>query len=173
MTLEQFTTLCAARYSCRGYDPALPVSDDQVKGIVETARLAPSAVNRQPWRIVAVRDTALRQQLLARSRPAFNRAPVLLAVIGNHDAAWHRPHDGKDHTDIDTAIATQHLALAAQAAGLATCWVCSFDNTAAATLLGIQPHEEVVALMPLGYAAEGPGERHPQRKTTHEILEWR
>ena len=122
-----FYDLVRERYSCRHYDASAPVDDSIVKAILETAQLAPSACNRQPWTFVVVRDKATRQRLLHASRPSFVDAPVLIVACGHHEQAWHRPSDDKDHTDIDLAIAVEHICLAAAALDLGTCWVCSFD----------------------------------------------
>ena len=77
---------------------------------------------------------------------------MLIACCGIHDEAWHRPSDGKDHTDVDLSIATEHICLAAAAAGLATCWICSFDTEAARDVLALPEGVECVALIPVGYA---------------------
>lgn len=159
------------RYSCREYDADRTISRQQVEAVVEAARLAPSAVNRQPWTFVAVTDRSLREAILVKSRPAFMDAPVLLVACGHHTDAWHRPVDGKDHTDVDVSIAVEHICLAAAAAGLATCWVCSFDVEATRRVLGLPEDVEPVALLPLGYAksTEIPEKK---RKPLEEILRW-
>lgn len=155
MNYEEFIALCRARFSCRNYDAARDVSNEDVLAVLEAARLAPSACNRQPWRFVVVRDEGARAALLAKSRPAFLDAPVVIACCGLHERVWVRPADNKDHTDVDLAIAAEHICLAAAAKGLATCWVCSFDTEAARRVLNLPATAEPVALLPLGYAAEG------------------
>lgn len=159
------------RYSCRDFDSTKPVAVETVEKIIEAARLAPSAVNRQPWTFVAVGDAALRARILAKSRPAFLEAPVLIVACGHHDEAWHRPADGKDHTDVDVSIAVEHICLAAAALNVGTCWVCSFDVEATKETLGLPEDVEPVALIPLGYPKT---DQIPQkkRKTLEEILRW-
>ena len=56
MSINDFLTLCRDRYSCRFYDTERPVADEDLQNILEAARLAPSACNRQPWQFVVVRD---------------------------------------------------------------------------------------------------------------------
>ena len=78
----------------------------------------------------------------------------------------------RDHTDIDLAIAGEHIALAAEAAGLATCWICSFDVDAVRAELNLAENEEPVALFPLGYAAEDDIVPKKSRKPLTEIVKW-
>lgn len=148
-----FIDLCIKRYSCRNFSD-LSVTDAELAPVLEAARLAPSACNRQPWHFYVVRDLAVRQQLLGKSRPAFMQAPLVIVAVGLHDTAWHRPSDGKDHTDVDLSIAIEHICLAASDAGLGTCWVCSFDVEATRTALGLSEGEEPIALIPIGHPAD-------------------
>lgn len=175
MNTEAYTRFidCATqRYSCRAYDPDATVSDDDIRAVIEGARLAPSACNRQPWTFVVVRDASARRTLLAKSRPAFLDAPVLIVACGHHDTAWHRPADNKDHTDVDLSIAIEHLCLAASAAGLGTCWVCNFDVEATRSLLNLPADVEPIALIPLGHALGGSNAPEKSRKPLDEILRW-
>lgn len=168
---KEFKKLVENRYSCRAFDAGRPVDRGTVEKVVDCARLAPSAVNRQPWTFVAVTDAETRRAVLSKSRPAFIDAPVLIVACGHHDTAWHRPSDGKDHTDIDLSIAVEHLCLGAASMGLATCWVCSFDTEATRRALGLPDAVEPVALVPMGYAST---DFIPEkdRKQLDEILRW-
>lgn len=168
--LTHFTRLCTERYSCRAYDASRPVDDATVLNILECARLAPSACNRQPWTFVVVRDEARRRAILAKSRPAFIEAPVLVVCCGHHAEAWHRPSDGKDHTDVDISIATEHICLAAAAAGLGTCWVCSFDTLAARRECNLPDGVEPIAIIPLGYPAKDAPVPQKTRKPLDDIV---
>lgn len=171
MDYEQFKNLVNSRYSCRDYDPDAAVSHETIRAVVEAARLAPSACNRQPWTFIAVTDTELRRTILAKSRPAFMEAPVILVACGHHDTAWHRPADNKDHTDVDVSIAVEHICLAAAALGLGTCWVCSFDVDATVAALELPENIEPVALIPLGYPKSN-AIPEKTRKSLDEILRW-
>jgi nitroreductase len=167
----QFFDLTMARYSCRSYSTA-PVDEDLITAILETAQLAPSACNRQPWTFVVVRDKERRRRLLAKSRPAFVEAPVLIVACGHRDSAWVRPIDGKNHTDIDVAIAVEHICLAATTLDLATCWVCNFDVDAARDELNLPQGVEPIALIPLGYPASDSVAPSKVRKPLDEIVKW-
>lgn len=164
-----FSRLCLLRHSSRQYSSE-PLTRDEIEGVLEAARLAPSACNRQPWRFIVVTSKDKRERLLAKSRPAFIDAPVLIVAVGLHAQAWHRPSDGKDHTDVDVAIAVEHLCLAAAEAGIDTCWVCSFDTQAATDVLVLAPDEEPIALIPMGRASTPAPDK--TRKPLDEIVEY-
>lgn len=166
---EEFAELALQRHSCRHYDTKRPVSDEAVLRVLEFARISPSAHNEQPWHFVVVRDSERRAAMLVKSRPSFNEAPVLIVACGVHDRAWHRTADGKDHTDIDVAIAVQQMQLGATALGLSTCWICSFDTEAVRRAVQLPDGVEPIALMPLGYAAEGEIVPQKVRKNLDEI----
>ena len=104
-------------------------------------------------------------------REWIKTAPAFIVAVGNHSEAWHRPSDGKDHTDIDLAIAIEHLCLAATSLGLGTCWVCNFDAKKCAELLRLPESAEPVAILPIGYPAESliPEKK---RKPVDEIIQW-
>jgi nitroreductase len=147
--MDVFETI-AARYSVRGYRPD-PVDDETLAKVLEAARLAPTAANRQPFRIVVV-HTRGREDELARvyGRRWFTQAPLVLAFVAVPGEAWRRMDD-KPYDEVDTAIAMDHLVLAATALGLGTCWIAAFDPQAAREVLGLPDDVEPVALTPLGY----------------------
>ena len=165
---ENFIELLSRRFSCRKYS-AEPVGDDLIEKVVEAARLAPSACNRQPWTFIVAPDGVRARLGALCSRSFVAETPTLIVAVGHHDEAWHRTStDGKDHTDIDLAIAIEHLCLAATTLGLQTCWVCNFNAAEAARILGLGESEEVVALVPIGFPAEE--EPAKKRKPLSDIL---
>lgn len=162
-----------ARYSVRIYADR-PVEEEKLNYILECGRVAPSAANYQPWHVIVVKDGAARAKLAETyPRPWFLQAPVVLVLCGDHRAAWKRA-DGKDHTDVDVAILTDHLTLAAAEQGLGTCWICAFDAALCRKILALPEHIEPVALLPVGYPAAGSewNERHLKRKAMNEIVHY-
>ena len=164
-----FQELIRRRYSVRAYRSE-PVSEEALARILEAGRLAPTAANRQPFRIVVL-DAAGRRQALGRvyARPWFLQAPVVLCVCGVPEEAWVRK-DGRSHMDVDAAIVMDHLILAAADAGLGTCWIGAFDPQAAREVLGLPPEAEPIAFTPLGYPADEP--RPKKRKALEEIVRY-
>ena len=101
-------------------------------------------------------------------RETFKEAPLCLVVTGNHAQSWHRS-DGKDHCDIDIAIVSDHIIMAATERGINTCWVCNFDVTLCRELFGIAEPLEPVVLIPIGYPmVNEPSEKN--RKAMEEIF---
>ena len=148
-----FLKLSETRYSVRGYQ-ARPVPDELLNKVLEAARLAPSAVNKQPWKIVVVRSEEAKKRLRAcYDREWFTTAPAYIVVCGDHSTSWKRPADGKDHCDIDVAIATEHITLSAASLGLGTCWVCNFDAVACKAMLGLSDSWEPCVIIPIGFPA--------------------
>jgi nitroreductase len=165
-----FITIARSRRSIRAYRPEM-IPDDLLMQVLEGARVAPSACNKQPWHFIVVRDAARREAFQeAYPRSWLWSAPVIIVACADHDLSWKRRQDGKDHGDIDVSIAVDHLTLAAHDAGLGTCWVCAFDPVATRRLLGLPPHMEPLAMTPLGFPAE-PG-RPMERKPLADIVHW-
>ncbi len=152
----EFANLIESRYSARAYRPDA-VGNDQLERILNAGRLAPTAANRQPFRIIVV-TTAQAREALGRiyHREWFTQAPLVLAVVGVSREAWTRQVDGVNHHTIDAAIVMDHLVLAAANEGLGTCWVCNFDPQEARALLDLPSGVEPIAFTPLGHPADKP-----------------
>ncbi len=168
----QFYNLSEHRYSCRGYSDK-PVTRDLLIAMLDAVRLAPSACNRQPWKFLVIDTPELRHAVQkSYDREWFNSAPVYIVALGLHDVAWHRPFDGKDHTDVDVSIAVEHLCLAATTLGLGTCWVCNFDSALLSEALDLPEGVEPVAIIPVGYPLDGAHAPEKNRKPLDEIVKW-
>ena len=163
-----FRDLAEARFSLRNYD-SRPVEQEKIDRLLECVRLAPSAVNFQPCVFYVVTDQALLAQLQdCYNRDWFKTAPMCIVACGNHPQAWHRKLDGKDHTDIDVAIAVDHLTLAAVDMGLGSCWICNFDAQKCAQVLDLPEGVEPIAMVAIGYAATD--ERPLKKRKSHDEL---
>lgn len=127
------------------------VPEEALSRMLEAARLAPSATNRQEWRFVVVRDPATRQQLAhaANGQRFVGRAPVVIVCCAETDG-YVMPC-GHLSYPIDVAIAIDHITLCAAAEGLGTCWIGAFDEGQVREILGIPNHIRVVELLPVGY----------------------
>jgi nitroreductase len=139
-----------SRYSVRGYK-ADPVSEELLGKVLEAGRQAPTAANRQPFRVIVVHVKG-REEELARvyGRAWLLQAPLVLAVVAVPGEAWRRMDD-KPYDEVDATIAMDHMVLAATALGLGTCWIAAFDPVAARKVLGLPDDVELVAITPLGY----------------------
>lgn len=138
-----------SRRSVRSYLPD-PVPKEKLDRILEAARLSPSAMNRQPWHFIVVTDKEKRKSLSAGNFAHFlEDAPLVIVGCADRDASlkWRV---------VDTTIAMQTMVIAATSEGLGTCWIGSFNQEKVKGLLGVPPNFEVVALLAVGYAREGP-----------------
>jgi len=165
----EFSELVQKRYSVRAYRP-LPVEEDKLKAVLEAARLAPTASNRQPFKFIVI-HTAGREAELRRiyDKHWFAQAPLLIAACGTPAHNWIR-RDGKNYNDVDVAIAMDHLILAATSLGLGTCWIAAFDPQAAREVLRLPEGVEPIAFTPLGYPADTP--RPKERKALSELVRY-
>jgi len=167
-----FLELAKKRFSVRKFKTD-PVKDEDLQYILEAGRIAPSANNFQPWRFIVVKDRFKNEEVNALyHRDWFDDAPVVIIILADHNKSWHRSSDGKDHADMDTAIAADHMTLAAAEKGLGTCWVCNFDVEKTKKYFGLPDYLEPVIFLPLGYpAVEVDIERHSvKRKPLNEII---
>ncbi len=160
--------IIAGRRSIRKYRPD-PVEEEKLARVLEAARLAPSARNRQPWHYVVVTDPLIRARLQrAYDRDWFYGAPVIVCACGEPSRNPARKH-ARDWRDVDVAISFDHLVLAATAEGLGTCWVGAFDPFLVRQELHIPEGIEPIVMTPLGYPDEAPAahERRPLVEIVH------
>lgn len=168
----QLYELARDRFSCRAYSDR-PVERDTLLAILDVARLAPSACNRQPWLFLVADTDELRNAVISSyTRDWIKTAPEFIIACGIHSEAWHRGCDGKDHTDVDLSIAIEHICLAATSMELATCWVCNFDPAVITEAFNLPEGVEPIAIIPIGYPAEGTEIPAKKRKPLAEIVKW-
>lgn len=149
-----FLDLVKKRYSVRAYEKR-EIEREKMDYIMECVRLAPSAVNFQPWRFIEITEGEMLEVLKSTyKREWIQSAPCIIVACANHEESWHRKMDNKDHADIDVAIAVEHLCLAAAEQGLGTCWVCNFDAELCRKVMSLPEYMEPVALIPIGYPVE-------------------
>lgn len=166
----QFNQLIRNRFSVRKYKKT-EVEKDKLIQILDAGRLAPSAVNFQPWHFIVVKEPANIEKVHSvYRREWFKSAPVIIIVCSDRLQSWKRGNDGKDSSDIDVAIAVDHMTLQATELGLGTCWVCNFDAKTCSELFRLPQHVEPVVLLPLGYPDEPVKEKN--RKPLEEIVHW-
>ena len=140
------------RYSCRTFAQG-DVEPEKVERILEAARIAPSARNFQDWRFIVVRDAQTRGRLCdcAKGQKFVAEAPVVIVAVGTN--IEYRMTCGHHTFVIDVAIAGEHLALAATAEGLGTCWIGAFHEDQVRATLDIPDDCRVVVMFSLGYPA--------------------
>jgi nitroreductase len=164
------------RRSIRKYKDT-PVERGKIDCVLDAARLAPSWKNMQCWRFLVLTGMEKREALLAAfpddnpGKRAIASAPVVIVVCA--DPAQSGVENGIDYFVADTAIAFEHLCLAAHALGLGSCWMGLYDEAVIREALGIPAGVRVVGITPLGYPDQEPKPR--PRKELGEIAyfnEW-
>lgn len=177
--MKSFLELVQNRQSDRAYD-SKPVEKEKIEYILEAARLAPSACNAQPWKIIVVDDVVLKNTIAdATSAKALGmnhftkQAPVHLVIVEekanftSNFGSWakkkHFPH-------IDLGIMAEHICLAAAEQGLGSCMIGWFDEQKVRKALNIPASKKVVLVIPIGYSAQQVREK--KRKVLSDIVSW-
>ncbi|SCN22876.1 FMN reductase [NAD(P)H] [Clostridium sp. N3C] len=168
----EFLELAKKRYAVRKYEDK-KVEEEKLKKILEAARVAPTAANRQPQRLIVVQE----EEGLNKIKKAANiyGAPLAIIVCGDHDAVWKRQLDGKEALDIDATIATDHMMMEAADLGLGSLWVCAFNPTVIREEFNLPENVEPVNILAIGYAAGEPAspDRHNEtRKPLEHIVRY-
>lgn len=140
-----------------------PVPLDVVKRILDIARYAPSAGNRQPWIFIVVSDPGVKSRL-AKVQPwayPLEEAPMGIVVACNKDVS-------PDSYHVDCANATMYIMLAAHAYGLGTVWLQTLRNVEdIQKILNLPANYIPVSMLAVGYPAESPSPK--PRKDLKEV----
>lgn len=148
-----FSELAKARYSVRKFTDK-KVEKEVLDQILEIGNVAPTAVNYQPQRIYVLES----DEALAKTKevcPCTYDAKTILLFAYDKNADWKNPKQEGIHSgQQDVSIVATHIMLAAWDLGVASCWVNLFPNDELAKLFDLPENEEVVLLMPLGYASD-------------------
>ncbi len=166
-----FDQLLHQRYSCRHYSPD-QIDDVKFNQVLEAARLAPTAANRQPFQIIIIK-TEGNQDALQRvyNRDWFVQPPIVLCVVCQPEEGWKRKkYDDQSYAVVDAAIVMDHITLQAADLGLGTCWIGAFNPQEARDYLHLPDDVEPVAFTPLGYPLDHPGPK--TRKDLSDLIRY-
>ncbi len=167
-------TIFARRFTCRRFTDQ-PLSEDDLRALLEAARWAPSAGNLQPWRYVVVTAPEARRALAraAYSQDFVAEAPVVVVVcaLPGESAREYGERGRLVYCLLDTGAAVENLLLAATASGLGSCWVGAFDEAAVTAALSLPADWRPAAVVPVGHRAEEPGAR--ERKPLDQLVVFR
>ena len=164
-----FIELAKRRCSVRAYEYR-KVEPEKLERILEAARIAPTAKNLQPVKLLAVQS----REGLEKVGKAANiyGAPLAIIVCADHQRAWTRPFDGKRSTDIDASILTDHMMLEATELGLGSVWICFFKPDVLREEFSLPEHLEPVNILAVGYASGAPAspDRHDKARVPMDEL---
>ena len=157
------------RYSVRKFQNK-PIEQEKLDVILEAARLAPSASNKQTWKFVVIKDNEKRKQLteICRGQKFVSEAPITIAICNtNLDYVM---TCGMNAPVIDGTIAAEHIVLQATELGLGTCWIGSFYHDKMAELINLPKDYIIVGLLPVGYPDDEKGNR--DLKSIEEVVSY-
>jgi len=156
-----FSELIRQRQSVREYSDQ-PVERDKLERLVEAVRLAPSASNSQPWKLIFVNEPGLRGQVAKAcfskviSFNSFTLQAPVIAVLAQERPKVITQIGGrikdKEYPLIDIGVAAAHFCLQATELGLGTCMIGWFQEQRIKDLLGIPEGTGVGLLITLGYS---------------------
>ena len=156
MDPREIISTLRTRESVRLFDRR-PIPPEVLRDILESARLAPSAKNMQPYRfIVMFRDEWGEEFDEFMYRPGFKDAPVAVVVLAKDADSYHRPVDRHPYAWVDASIAVTEMISAATAYGVGACWIVYLDAPKLKKVLEIPEDWDVVGIIPMGYPAHGP-----------------
>lgn len=164
------------RRSVRKYkDTEIP--KEHIQKMLESARLAPSGNNTQPWRFIVIRDQEMKKRLyeVCQRQRWMLEAPVLIACVADlkarlKDTEGVRIDETSPDVEVkkiirDTTIASEHIVLEAQELGLSTCWIAWFVQEDVRPILNIPEDKYVIAIITVGYSDQNPKPR-PRKALT-------
>ena len=160
-----FTDLVRQRYSVRKYE-SRPVEAEKLAAILEAGRLAPTAVNYQPQRILVVQGEDMEK--MKGCSPCIFGAPVCLVVCYDKNASW-KSRTGREIGDVDGGIVLTQMMYQAEELGIGSLIVGIYKEPLLRERFAIPENLEIVALLMLGYAAED-CEPHPEFHASRKPL---
>ena len=152
MDSSKFLDFLSSRASVRDFTPS-SLEEIEIDAILNSARTAPSAGNREAWDVVVVTDGEVREALseAALSQPHIKDAPCVLVVCANYIRSMSRYGErGILYAIQDATIACTYMMLAAHASGLQSCWTGAFDEEEVKGILDLPPHLRPVAMLAVG-----------------------
>jgi len=155
------------RRSVRSYQDK-GIEKEKLDKVLEAARLAPSASNRQEWKFIVVKDKETKDKLaVAASDQTFiGEAPIVIVACATESQSTMLC--GQPRYTVDVSIAMSFIILQARELGLGTYWIGAFEEPSVKEILGIPDHIRVVAITPLGYPAQDPPAK--PRKKLEQII---
>jgi nitroreductase len=156
ISIEERLNFIFGRRSIRAYTQE-PVTDAQVECLLKAAMAAPSAVSKDPWRFVVIRNRTVRQKIAEElpSGKMLGESALGIVVCGDLAAA----HDQQlSYLLQDCSAAIENLLLAAHIIGLGACWLGIHPRVNrikhVAEILNLPPGVLPVAGIAIGHPAE-------------------
>lgn len=171
-----------SRRSIRKYKADQKVEESKLAAILESARIAPSGSNTQPWHFVVVQSEENRQKVadVSHDQQWMMTAPLHIACVADVSPRVENPealslNELSSNFELkqairDVSIATEHMVLTAESLGLGSCWVAWFTQDQIRPVLNIPENQFVVAVLTIGYPDEAPQPR--PRKEMNDMVHY-
>lgn len=174
--MESFFDLINKRQSCRKYSNR-PVEKEKLIKCIESARVAPSACNSQPWHFIVVNNKELvskvakcvQDKIMNKFTDECTAFIIVVEESGNLTSRAGALMKSQDYRSVDLGIATEHICLAATEQNLGTCILGWFNEKELKGLLGISKLKRVRLVIAMGYPQSN-DIRKKVRKNLDEIL---
>lgn len=166
-----FEDLMEKRFSVRKFSDK-PVEQEKLEKVLDAAMKAPTAKNQQPEKIYVLKSQEVLDKVDALTPCRYGAGTVLVFTYDRNEE-WNNPQETGIHSGVeDASIAATYVMFAAADLGLSTCWCNAFPYTPLHDSLGISDSEQIVLIMPIGYAPSGtePAPRHFESKDRTEMI---
>ena len=163
-----FLELAKTRYSVRNYNNR-KIEKEKLDLILEAGRIAPTAANRQPQKLLVISSHEGIEKL-RRAANIYN-AHFAILVCADRSRVWVRPQDKKEVVDIDASIVTDHMMLQATELGLGTLWMTWFDPEIIKKEFNLPDNYEPINILLIGYTDQTPQSPDRHNKTRKPIEE--
>lgn len=167
----EFKDVVANRYSCRRYLDKL-IDENLLIKCIETARIAPSACNSQPWKFYIINSRDLKEEFVKFTQPFTKNASFIVVEEDKPSLPCKIVNRLKeqDLSKVDIGIACSYICLQASELGLGTCMIGYFDEPKIKQKLGIADKKRIRLVISIGFADEV-DRRSIKRKDINKILE--
>ncbi len=170
-----FTEIANTRQSCRNYNPEKSVEEEKLAAILESARLAPSACNGQPYHITVCKGDTAKAVAKATMGMGMNKfaadAPIMIVISEMplvRSAALGAKIKRNDYRSVDIGILAAYITAEATAQGLSTCILGWLDDMKIREICKLD--QQVRLVITLGYAADDDKLRPKKRKDLDTLV---
>jgi len=138
------------RRAYRSFDP-IKISDEIIQDLAESAQMAPSCMNKQPWRFIFIRDKNMLDKLfttLTSGNKWVEKASLIIAVFSNpnNDCIIRE----RFYYLFDTGLATAFIILRATELGLVAHPVAGYNEEKAKKILDLPEEMRLITLVIIG-----------------------
>jgi nitroreductase len=162
-TIKMDTIECLKQRRCVREFLDKEISDNILKDIVDCARLAPSAINIQPWEFIVVKNKKLLKEIAdLTDYGKFIKDSAACVIVVCKDTKYYLE---------DGCIASENILLAARAYGIGGCFVAGDKKSYCRDvlkLLEVPEDYKLVSILPLGYCSSFP--KLPKKRELNEVF---